>query len=333
MSEATQFKFGLNYLEDDVKKTNVRLSRAISYLHNIKDLTRIFSDFSDGYSAFIFIGKSLERFAIDIHEDDIDMDMFLRNEFVEIIAILLTYLYEIRYELDFNTDIDFDEAEYANDRNEKRIHVLNFLVFICFELEKNSLVFCDRLMDTQTLKVMLNFLNDEKYIKLNENSEDFEGLIDSLVMNVFNLRFTFRTHTQAWRDSNAVNILMKIGKLRESIQFVAHCTVAFIIDEIQIEKLPEMNALIYTLTRQLASCKRDFNENKFSRKWEKNYFNGTYLYYNSHNKDMGNSLYIPMIDLLQCLSKLSVNDNIRDDVYFNNGIKSCLIAFLSKGKL
>ena len=55
--------------------------------------------------------------------------------------------------------------------------------------------------------------------------------------------------------------------------------------------------------------------------------------YQVHRMKGVNSIYTSVVLLLDCLSKLAVNDKIKNDLYFEFDLKDCLKTLLTKGIL
>ena len=324
--------FKLNQLKyDDLTEVNAKLLKEVEHLNGyVSQPAKIFTH-SDGYDAFIFIGKSVYNFEIDLNA------LVAAKGFVDFLANLTLYMFEARNTLNFNIDVDPHEAEHANDVNEKHIQALSYLLYITNKLENASSEFRVQFVLKQGLKGYMGFLGDDKFVHANKQtgivdpSENPIDLIDYIILNTDCLRSTCDDHRQVWRDLNSFNILLKIAKAKASTLFDAYKTISYIVDDKQIESsMNDMRTILKNISKLLVQCKSDFSDDLFDRQTIEIYFKGkpmaceTQMY---QDEDIS----VKMIGLLECLYKLSVNDKIKSELYFKYDMKSCLRVFLEKG--
>jgi hypothetical protein len=311
---------------------NQKLTDALNYLKSVKDLilTKIFTDSSKAYSSFIFISNSLDKYDIGSYENDIDINLF-DNEFIEIISNLLAYLHSIRYELVFVIDLDLDLSERPKDLNEKRLYILNHLIYITFKLEQHSIQLCNVLILKRVLETMLSFLKDEKFFRQNQYFLENGDLIDSIVINVFSLRLTGDQLRYIWEKLDAVNILLKISQTQKKSRFLALASIAYIANDSYLESLKEIYYLFKIITEKLLVCKSCFEDGDVNRVWSKIYFKGKLIQYKTLHIEMGNSVQVSLVYLLDCLYKLACNPKLKSRIYFELGIKDCLKVFIVDG--
>lgn len=314
---------------------NQKLTSAINNLKRSKEsiLTKIFTESSITYSSLIFISKSLDNYDIDQYENDIDINLF-DSEFIQIICSLLEHLYEVRYELDLAIEFDLDSADTPRNLNERRLFMLGNLIFITYEIEQNSIEICNQMVTCQVLDTFLFFLNDEKFFNLNQYflvNGDFSDFIDSLMINIFSLRFTGVEFRHLWDKLDAVRIMIKISKLKETCRFLALATVAYICNDTQLENLDEMYLLFEIIVKKFLQCKTHFEKRDFKRIWGKIYFKGELMECETLHANMGNSLKQSLVYLLDCLYRLACNPKLKSKIYFKTGIKDCLKTFVAEG--
>ena len=316
-------------------KINQRLGKAIDHLKQLKDVQRFYSDRSDkSYRALTFIGNSLDKFDIDIYENDIDIRLF-DAEFVQVLSKLLLYLYEIRHDLDFDVVIDLDLSDRPRDLNEKRIFTLNYVILISHELECNSLELYTQFVLKQGLKALLSFLDDDTFLKQNQcflGDGDFSEFVDSAAINLFNMRFTCDELRHVWVDLNAVNVLAKIGRIKDSSKFISYATLLYVADDLQIETLKDIFLLAELLLAHLLKAKHRFEKNNVKRAWKKINFKGKLVAYQTLHINVGNSFKLSVVYILDCLYKLACNPKVKSKMYFMNEMKSCLRTIFYEGK-
>ena len=129
-----------------------------------------------------------------------------------------------------------------------------------------------------------------------------------------------------------MNILLKIAKLVESTAFDAHLIIALIIDDEHIENLPvEISAIAEQITKLLLKCSTDLTLKQFDRLKYQILFKEKTIIVQTQSVEYKKSLCISVIELFQCLYKLSLNEMIKLEIYFKHDIISILKIFLSKG--
>ena len=333
MNDDSLFEFNLNYMQANIEKINEELRRAIDYLNALTQPCLIFED-KNGYDALIFIGKSLSSLPVS----ELDFDLFRQKNFELFIANLLAYLIKISNELTFDVKTDSRQAHNATTLNEKRIHALDYLLYLTNSLIDNSKTFSEQFLLNNGVKAHFLLMNDQEFIEksLNYTLTDLTGadwsLLDKMAMNVTCMSTrTCDDHKRLWTDLDSVKILLKIAKLKETTSFYAYMTISYILDDRQIETLLAIRSILELITKLLTQCSNDFESDFFDRKKRKVKFKTKSIECEVHRVQDANRVFISITTLLQCLYKLAVNDKIKNFLYFRHDIENCLKAFLSKG--
>ena len=324
------FKFDLNHLLTKQHEAKERLSKAIDFLNeHLDDPSRVFSQ-THSYHAFIFIGKSLRWL-------DIDLSVFALKEFDAFMAKLMLHFYLIRNELQFCIEIDQTYAEKASNVHEIRMHIFSYSLYITNQINKSSPEFAHKFVLKQGLKVYVSLLSDVNFIKTNAdaNIQNMNiHLLDYIILNVASLRYTYNELKQIWTELDTVNVLLNIVRINKPVHYVLYTTIAYLIDSSQVENLPELHMFVDILACLLVECHTNFRANQFRRWSGKIHFKGKHIDCQIHcilKGDNLNSGLVGMRNILESVTKLSVNNSIRNEIYFDKCIKSYLNMFLAKG--
>ena len=99
-----------------------------------------------------------------------------------------------------------------------------------------------------------------------------------------------------------------------------------------IENLPvEISAIAEQITKLLLKCSTDQTLKQFDRLKYQILFKEKTIIVQTQSVEYKKSLCISVIELFQCLYKLSLNEMIKLEIYFKHDIISILKIFLSKG--
>lgn len=326
--------FDLDFLKKNKLHLKVYLNRVLDYLDNLEDPSEIFFD-SRGYNAFIFAGKSVVYLG-----KEIDFTDLLHKNFEKFLSKLLNHFFVINRILNFNVNSDSYYAESDIDLNTKRIHAFGYTLLITNLAAIYSKEFCIKFSLHGGLKAYFQFLKDEHFVLKHKNSKisDLTGtpldILDYLTLNILSLStITCAEDKNLWIELDAVNTLLKIARFKESSSLDAFITILLVIDDKQIENLNELHVIVQKITLILEQCKKDFESNNFERKPMQILFKSKSFDYQVHRMKGPNSIYTSVVLLLDCLSKLAVNDKIKNDLYFKYDVKGCLKSLLKKGIL
>jgi hypothetical protein len=201
------------------------------------------------------------------------------------------------------------------------------------------LKFCIEFAQKQGLKAYLSFLNDEKFCQKNINtilvdfSDDPFGLLDFLALNLSSLSIkTADDLKQIWSSFDSVKILLNLAKLKSSTLSDAYTTLCYILDDKQIESLTEIHLIADLISGSLRKCSKDFDNNIDRRIKRQIIFKGKPINCSVQVFRSEANVDTSMIVLLESLYRLSVNDKLKNDIYFRCDMKNCFKSFLKNGK-
>ena len=171
-----------------------------------------------------------------------------------------------------------------------------------------------------------------KNVELSDFYKNKISLAEYVLFNLNCLRYTCDSYGKIWRDLGSIDILRHAAELNK---FTAYNTLAYILNESEVESLPELNSMLDVLADFLMLAKIDFSLNKFKRCKAKlsikgREFEDGLIHYVIQKQEQGSSM-AGMRSLLEALRKLAVNEQIKLEIYFVKNVKSCFHLFLSKG--
>ena len=148
--------------------------------------------------------------------------------------------------------------------------------------------------------------------------------------NKANLVSTCDDYKHVWSRLDAVNILLRISKLKESTRFNVHYILAYLLDDQQIENIVEIKSIVETILVYMLKAKHDFDNENLMMLAIQTELKGKTLECLIHHVDRGDGIAINIKELLECLYKLSVSEKIKTDVYSNATAKVCFKTYLEK---
>lgn len=330
-----KFIFDLNYFRSNLNELNVKLEKAIDFLNDyLHDVSLMFTE-TNGicYSALIFIGKT-------IHSFEMDYKIFTTKNFDLILSKIMFYLFEIRNELKFEILVNPINAEHGKTVDVLRLFVLNYTLYISNQVFRNSEKFCTNFVQNLGLKSYVLFISDEAFIEKNKSVEICDlneftiNMLDYLALNLTCLRYTCDINRKIWIDLDVINSLLKISRIKESIKLTAFTTLAYILDDSQVENLNELDSILNILFELLIQARMDFIFNTFRRCKVKLEIKGKEFNDASIHCVLKSdkSLAAGLRTLLESLKRFAVNDKIKCEIYFQRDLRGIFRLLLTKGK-
>ena len=342
MDSNLAFKFDLEYFDENEQEMHETLKRAVNLLCDHASHPSILFNNQDIFDAFIFVGKAINNY-------DIDFQIFNSKNIGEFISNLNFYLHAKRNEIQFNLAKELEKldkvkklasrAQKKYAQNEKHVVALGYSFFLSMVLFRNSNEVFVEFLKKDGLNSLASFISDEMFLKeiknvtINDPTNKPIGFIDYLVLNFAHISTkTLHEFNKQWTDLDLFNKLLNIVKIDNSLRFHIYLTIVNIAEKKQFSNLIDIEFLVKNITQLLLQAKRDFNSGDFHRFKRQIYINGKLHVCDIHSVKDVKSINISIKVLLECLSKLLVEDKIKAEVYFKLDLKDCVKAFLSKGK-
>ena len=322
-------------MSSNLKKNNDDLSEQINCLKKFaQDQAHSILDDTECYNSLISIGY------IVIYDQDHDCDIFVQQRFDQVISNYFNEIFKIRTEIDFHTKLGENLARTAVDRNEILAQTYNFVFAITNRIFIGSVEFCTLFVKNDGLRLFLQFLKDEDFLNKNNEAKIIDSgdpmvISDDLTLLLTNLvSRTCDEQNDIWKSLNVTEILFKICEINPTTRLNSYYTLAYLLDDKQIEKLFEQNkmkSILDALLSLLIKASVNFKENLFDRMTHELNFKGKPIKYEVHLVKRDNANFFFISEVLQVLYKLSVNDLIKQAIYFDDNVKDCFKIFFEKG--
>lgn len=274
---------------------------------------------------------------------------------------VLMEIVECVHELDFSI-FDPKKPLESLSADERRINMLSMVLRTLNKCIHISIEFKTSFVRYNGIEAHLRFLrNDEVLNKiLDANIYDIRGecasLVNIIVLNLSSLTLTFEDNAQLWNDSDALDVLIKVSRVKSTCQLDAYIGITNIATDKQIETLPEILQCITSLSDLILRSADDFSLNRLKNiylcdtKFKLLFFylvnillkNRIHRQYREIFEDgkiqevsvhcvIKNNVILALIGQLRGLYKLAVNDKLRSNIYFRENFKNSMIIFLEKG--
>lgn len=303
----------------DTNETNLMITKLVDLLvnnHHVETTSSKIFNNSSIYVALIHLGKIIAYLP-----NQIDYSLFEVKNFQTFIASGLLELFEFRHELNFNINFDPDEAEDAKFLNEKRIITLSYLLFITAKLVYYSDKFSEQMVYGNGLKNHLIFLTDECFIRTNYlstlyNLSGVYNLFDQINLNILNMGIKFKDK-KLWIETNCNAILLKASHLNRNNtnSMITYLIVLHTNTHEELEKFSEKDLIKDWLLNIISHCESDFRTKNFNRaKFRLRFYNES-IEFESQYVQCCSYLHLSVGFLLNCLTKLCLNDETRKYVF------------------
>ena len=318
--------FDFNKLKNGNETNESIISRCIDYLNKFSnDISKLFKDLN--------ANDALQSIVSIIGRYEFNANWTESKGFETFLANLTNYFYQIRNDLNFDTNANIKNVEL----NKKLVLTLANMMYMQNLIFRQSKKFCIEFVQKQGLKAYFSFLKDENFISKNKNtllvdfSDDAFGLLDYLALNLSSLSFkTADDLKDIWSSFDPVKTLLNLAKIKESTLSDSYMALCQILDDKQIESLTEIHSIADLMSNSLKKCSKNFDNNERSKR--QIIFKGKPIDCSVQVVTSDDNVSTSMIVLLECLYKLSVNDKLKNDIYFRCGMKDCFSTFITKGK-
>lgn len=326
-NDFSELKFNFNTINPDDHENKINLS--LDYLNSLIEKSKNIIDDELAYQCLFYIGKTVKNTKVEI---------FPKRNSEKIFSHILLELYKVQNKLDFKSfTIDIASPNLNANKNDRRISMLSFLVYIINKVAPKSVNFCINFPKHDGLKAFLLFLSNESFIKntLDVKMNDFSlskptSILDTIVLDIVSLSLCYDENIDKWKELDTIGILLNIAKLKESVEFNAYVSIVNIIDDKQIESLTDVHSILKNLVEFFKKCGDYFKEKRFNRQKRQIIENGEIKDYSVHCVLKNSEFSVSILIILQSLYKLSINDKMRNEIYFNQNLKESLSEVVLK---
>jgi hypothetical protein len=172
---------------------------------------------------------------------------------------------------------------------------------------------------------------------INKSSANYisKSIFRNALCALYNLSYLEGRYPEVWRNASAFNTLLVVAKFAEmhpslsNFQMVAYLTIANVYQDIQVaDNLPELKLLIGFIMDVFVKCCRNLSSKLLYLKMNV-YDDDPTLYEVTFTEEYDTKWNL--IELANAIFKLAVNDSLKQVIYFDTPIKSCLREAIIKG--
>jgi hypothetical protein len=317
--------------EKYTKKKKARIDEAIDYLIDKNNPIDILDDQSS-YEAIFFIAQSIGFASKELKEH-----LGEKKEFIELTINILHQLYETNQSLDFSKcKIANQQPNKETDSNEKLVSIFAYIIyslnllFSSFEIRK-----C--FYNIRGLNSLLCFLQDKQFVQRNKETQlrillfqsDY-NIIHLITLNLNCLIAESALYKNIWNELKAVDILVGLIKIKDTIMFDCVSIISRLADDKQIESLQVIILATNYYVENLARCAHDFETNQFNRSLVQIKDEGETCDAEIHFIMDRNLVRRYLTGICKDLYSLSINDKYRLYLYFDKNIKELIGRLLYK---
>ena len=328
--QSNNFLF-MDYYSKSDNEFNAKLVEALDYLNGLDNLSNIFEEDNYGYDAFSFVCYTTAYKSCKQNFECFDL-----KECANLFKNYFCYFNTIQNELNFKIGFEVSIDKTVTTVDEKRAKLFCMLLYTINIYIMNSINFVMKFSTNNGLKSLLNFLADEIFLLKNIDikykifSRDVR-LLDYIVMNISALSKACEEDKTVWIELDAINTLLKISNQIETTKRDAYNAIINIADDKKLESLPEMSHVKNLIIAELENVAQDFKRNVLNRQTRQINLKGEIINCLIHCITLENKTIKSVIVVLKAIYKLTINEKIRNELYYESSLKSNLKIILSNG--
>ena len=270
----------------------------------------------------------------DDWEDSIVFDQLTSEEklkFIKLLLNLIDYLFQ---------NYDSTLRKYFSDYREKKnfyneIELLTNIGDLIVNYTNMSTSFASSLIQNNGLAILLEsfvILIDQFLTLENKTNFDLYEICNSLSSTIFNTSKLKNSFVQEWKETDALNILLNQSLKIKGEHFFAdinitiYASIAFIFEEKDLDRLTEIQEAVKSLSEIVEFCANLVKRSDPPRDHFKMHGDGDRVV----ESVISNNDWL-VIEIFQCLYRLSVSDSIKHDIYFRYMCNKYLRDFIYFG--
>jgi hypothetical protein len=317
------------------------LPLAVEYLSQTYKKTEIAELFADkiAINAYLFIAK-----LIAYESNCFDYTPFEEHNFEIFVSKLMTHFCGLRSELDFEQQKAEMSMHLLVDQILENVEeiknlVLKCSIFITNLVPAHSVRFARNFPKVGGLKGYLEFLNDDEFVANNLDTKLLMWdkketmLVEYCILNVGSLSKHCEDQKRTWLRLNTVAILLKMSKLKPSFKYLSYTGITNVADDEQIEQLEEIQDYAEMQVDRLQKLHNSLISTHFKRDVRQIFENNLKYDCEMLTLVLPNNISTSIYNILQGLYKLSINNKMKDDIFFKLNAKEYLKTFLVKGNI
>ena len=267
------------------------------------------------------------------------LNLILKYKTHEKFAVVLEHLAAVRGEINFGDSREVLDEDTDNDRSlscyadpnlsERRIgnicslsYVFNIILIVSYEFSKYFTALNPN--KTTYLKSIFDLTNDSKFVydfnQFYKNFSCFAILLSVISKNADECM-------DVWQSLNAVEALLNLVKLSPNSKLSIYGTIANVVSDQEIEKIPEIEQIIDIFVAKTCDCiQRPDGKRELQFKDEQTVQNFNVNFVNDIS-----GRFCSITFLLSTLYKFSVNDKIKLNIYKKSGLEEALKKLILTG--
>lgn len=166
----------------------------------------------------------------------------------------------------FTIDIEHQEND-SQTENDRLISLISFIMYIINITMIRSFQFSTLVARHSGIDAHLKFLKDDQVLEkiLNVDllfMDKSFNLVCMIVLNLCSMSKYFEENAQKWIDSNTLDILLKVSRIKPETELDAYLTISNIATDKQIETLTEIHKSTTMLCKMVLDCGDMFKSEK-----------------------------------------------------------------------
>jgi cell division FtsZ-interacting protein ZapD len=328
VTEEEKFVFMTYYSLTDDKFKEI-LIEAIDRLNNLENVIKVFDDQNSFNAACFVCLTAAYKSKKEIYE------CFDSKNCADLIKNFFEYFNTIQNEIIFENNVIFNNPHNLKNIEQKRASLFCMLQYAINIYMMNSINFCIKFSKNGGLNSSLKFLSDDiflqKNLKINvQFLSRSSNVIEFNVLNITALSKACEEEKKVWIELDAINILLKTSKIDQSLKSDSYSGIINIADDKQLETLPEMKEVKISIIQRLEKIASDFENGVLDRKTRQMNLKGDTINCQVHSIKVENGSFTSLIFILKLLYKLSINEKMRNELYYENNLLKHLKSILLK---
>ncbi|CAF0891184.1 unnamed protein product [Brachionus calyciflorus] len=273
-----------------------------------------------------FLANLKENYSISVNLDNLDnSDLNLINASCD--KKLPKFLID-----NLNSFFEKNMFNFRVKNKNEFVEIVESSIEIIRNFSNRSIKFRDEIHRENGINVLFKYLKNQDFLKKTSEKKLFKSLLRDFLGCLENLCRSYESFKTEWKNENSVEIILSISEKSKSIedcQLACYMILAFITEEEEISKFPEIKksingivGIISEITLKLKNkdkVERDLIEiNELKKSFE--------ILVQEKLNTVWN-----LIELLQALYHMSVNDSLKINVYFENQMSDHLRTLIEYG--
>ncbi|CAF0894381.1 unnamed protein product [Brachionus calyciflorus] len=254
----------------------------------------------------------------------IDFDSLSDKNFDQVLVNIL---------LEVNTAFLKSESDVMH-KNIDKIFLLNSCLSLIYSGALKSIKFSRQISSQNGLEAHFNFLKDPNFInvhtelRLDDKSGSNFNLIEKIISNIYIFSKSSYLIMEKWVELDSIKTLLKISTINQNLKLDSYLTIINLLSDKEIQNLKEIHEIVEFVQEIFQKISQDFRNKNFNRQFRQVTENNEVLNVQVYCYKKTNGLFLSLFVFLSGLYELSVNNQLKRDIYFKNEFKKNLQSIL-----